>query len=184
MAKMPDNLSDAKPSRGFVHVYTGNGKGKTTAALGLCLRAVGAGFHVYIAQFMKSGSYSEVTALKRLGGQVTLEQYGTGCFVRGKPSDDDRRIARQGLDAAQRAVASGHFQMAILDESMVALHQGLLTVAQIEALIDACPATVELILTGRHAAPQIIAKADVVTDMREVKHYYQKGVTARTGIEK
>lgn len=182
--KMPDTVSDPKPSRGFVHVYTGNGKGKTTAALGLCLRAVGAGFHVYIAQFMKSGTYSEVTALKRLGGQVTLEQYGTGRFVRGNPSDEDRRISQEGLDAAHRAVASRHFQMVILDESMVALHQGLLSVAQIEALIDACPATVELVLTGRHAAPEIIAKADVVTDMREVKHYYQKGVTARTGIEK
>jgi cob(I)alamin adenosyltransferase len=181
---MPDSISDTKPSRGFVHVYTGNGKGKTTAAFGLCLRAVGAGFRIYVAQFMKSGAYSEITALKRLGDQVTLEQYGTGRFVRGKPSDEDRRIARQGMEAVRRAVTSNRFQMVILDESMVALHQGLLTVEQIEALIDSCPAAVELVLTGRHAPPEIIAKADVVTDMREVKHYYQKGVTARVGIEK
>ena len=139
---MPDDANDAKRSRGLVHIYTGNGKGKTTAALGLCLRAVGAGFRVYFAQFMKSGAYSEIAALKRLGNQVTLGQFGTGRFVRGNPSREDRQMARQGLDAARSALSSGDFQMVILDESMVALHQGLLTPAQIAALIDTCPASV------------------------------------------
>jgi len=181
---MPENVSDSISSRGCVHIYTGNGKGKTTAALGLCLRAVGAGFRVYIAQFMKSGDYSELRALKRLGSQVTIEQFGTGRFVRGNPSEEDRRVARQGFEAAQTALASGDFQMVILDESIVALHQGLLTREQIQAWIDMRPEPVELVLTGRYAPPEMIAKVDLVTDMHEVKHYFQNGVTARVGIEK
>lgn len=182
--KIPKNDSDPMSSRGCVHIYTGNGKGKTTAALGLCLRAVGAGFRVYLAQFMKSGDYSELKALKRLGHQVTVEQFGTGRFVRGNPSDKDRQAAMQGFEAAVAALASGDFQMVILDESMVALHQGLLTREHILTWIGMRPETVELVLTGRNAPPEIIAKVDLVTDMREVKHYYQNGVTARIGIEK
>ena len=171
-------------SRGCVHIYTGNGKGKTTAALGLCLRAVGAGLRVYLAQFMKSGDYSELKALKRLGHQVTVEQFGTGRFVRGNPSEKDRQAAMQGFEAAKSALASGNYKLVILDESMVALHQGLLSREQIHTWIDMRPAAVELVLTGRNAPPEIIAMVDLVTDMREVKHYYQNGVTARIGIEK
>jgi len=182
--KIPENDSHSTLSRGCVHIYTGNGKGKTTAALGLCLRAIGAGFRVYLAQFMKSGNYSELTALKRLGHQVTVEQFGTGHFVRGEPSEEDRQAARQGFEAATAALASGDYQMVILDESMVALHQGLLSREQIHALIDMRPEAVELVLTGRNAPPEIIETVDLVTDMREVKHYYQDGVTARVGIEK
>ena len=170
--------------RGCVHVYTGNGKGKTTAALGLCLRAVGAGFRVYIAQFMKSGGYSELQALKRLGHHVTIEQFGTGRFVRGKPSEEDQRVARQGFEASKAALASGNYQMVILDESIVALNQGVLTKEQVHTLIDIRPESVELILTGRNAPPEIVAKVDLVTEMREIKHYFQKGITARVGIEK
>ena len=181
---MEKNLSHSKYPPGCVHIYTGNGKGKTTAALGLCLRAVGAGFRVYLAQFMKSGDYSELKALKRLGHQVTVEQFGTGRFVRGRPSQEDRQAATQGFEAAKAALASGDYQMVILDESMVALHQGLLSREQIHAWIDMRPATVELVLTGRNAPPEIIETVDLVTDMREVKHYYQDGVAARVGIEK
>ncbi|MGD9333325.1 MAG: cob(I)yrinic acid a,c-diamide adenosyltransferase [Desulfobacterales bacterium] len=181
---MPEDSTDSERSRGLVHVYTGEGKGKTTAALGLCLRAVGAGWRVYFVQFMKSGAYSEIKALKRMGDQVRLAQCGSGRFVRGTPSREDRQLARQGLEAARTAINSGDYQMVILDESMIALHQGLLTQAQIEALIETCPATVELVLTGRYAPPEIIAQADLVTDMHAVKHYYQKGVKARRGIEK
>lgn len=170
--------------RGCVHVYTGNGKGKTTAALGLCLRAVGAGFRVYIAQFMKSGAYSELKALKRLGQFVTIEQFGTGRFVRGKPSEEDQTVARQGFEAAKAALASGNYQMVILDESIVALNQGVLTQEQVHTWIDMRPEAVELILTGRNVPPEIVAKVDLVTEMREVKHYFQNGITARVGIEK
>ena len=182
--KIPEDDSHYTLSRGCVHIYTGNGKGKTTAALGLCLRAVGAGFRVYMAQFMKSGEYSELIALKRLGHQVTVEQFGTGRFVRGKPSEEDRQAALQGFEAAKAALASGDFQMVILDESMVALHQGLLSREQLDTWIDMRPETVELVLTGRNAPPEIFARVDLVTEMREVKHYYQNGVTARVGIEK
>lgn len=183
-ADMETDHSHSKQPPGFVHIYTGNGKGKTTAALGLCLRAVGAGFCVYMAQFMKSGDYSELKALKRLGPQVAVQQFGTGRFVRGKPSKEDRLAAMQGFEAAMAALTSGDYQMVILDESLVALHQGLLSREQILAWIDMRPETVELVLTGRNAPPEIIAKVDLVTDMREVKHYYQNGVTARVGIEK
>ena len=169
---------------GRVHVYTGNGKGKTTAAFGLCLRAVGAGWRVYIGQFMKAGDYSELKALKRLGDQVTVVQFGSGRFVRGQPSEADRQRARQGVEAAREALAGGEYRMVILDECLVALHQGLLSLSQIQSLIDRRPADVELILTGRHATPEVIARADLVTDMQEVKHYYQKGIPARIGIEK
>jgi len=173
-----------RSSKGCVHVYTGDGKGKTTAALGLCLRAVGAGWRVYIGQFMKAGDTSELKALKRLGDQVTVAQYGSGRFVRGRPSDEDRQRARKGFEAAREALVGGRYRMVILDECLVTLHQGLLTLAQIQSLMALRPADVELILTGRHAPPEVIDGADLVTDMQEVKHYYQKGIPARVGIEK
>jgi cob(I)alamin adenosyltransferase len=169
---------------GCVHIYTGNGKGKTTAALGLCLRAVGAGYRVYIGQFMKAGNYSELKALKRLGDRVTVEQFGTGRFVRGTPSEADRQKAREGFQTALAALTGGGYQMVILDECMIALHQGLLSLAQVQSLIALRPTVVELVLTGRHAPSEIIAQADLVTDMQEVKHYFRKGIKARTGIEK
>lgn len=181
---MPDNPIEHPATIGCVQVYTGNGKGKTTAALGLCLRAVGAGLRVYIAQFMKAGEYSELKALKRLGDQVTLAQFGTGRFVRGKPSEEDRLAARRGYQAARDALGSGHYQMVILDESMVALHLGLLTEKEINGLMAARGEGVELVLTGRSAPPEILDQADLVTEMREVKHYYHDGVPARVGIEK
>ena len=169
---------------GCVHVYTGNGKGKTTAALGLCLRAVGAGFRVYIAQFMKAGNYSELKALKRLGDQVTVAQFGSGRFVRGMPSDEDKRKARKGYQAALAALTGGDYQMVILDESLVALNQGLLSMVELQSILDQRPEAVELVLTGRHAPSEVTAQADLVTDMQEVKHYFQRGIMARDGIEK
>ncbi len=170
--------------KGCIHVYTGNGKGKTTAALGLCLRAVGAGYRVYIAQFMKAGAYSELKALQRLGGQVAVAQFGSGRFVRGTPSEEDQQKAREGYRAVMAALTGGRYQMVILDECLVALHQGLLSLAQLQSIIDQRPEAVELILTGRHAPSEVIAQADLVTDMQEVKHYFHKGITARDGIEK
>ena len=169
---------------GCVHVYTGNGKGKTTAALGLCLRAVGAGYRVYIAQFMKAGNYSELKALKRLGDQVTVAQFGSGRFVRGTPSDDDMQKAREGYQAALAALTGGAYQMVILDECLVAMNQGLLSMDALQSILDQRPETVELILTGRHAPSEVVAQADLVTEMQEVKHYFHKGITARDGIEK
>ena len=181
---MPDDTANQRMHRGCLHVYTGNGKGKTTAALGLCLRAAGAGFRIYIGQFMKAGPYSEVEALKRFSDQVTLEQYGSGRFVRGRPSDEDRQLARQGFESALAALTGGQFQLVILDESMVALHQGLISSEQMEQVIDARPEGVELVLTGRYAPSPILDRADLVTEMLARKHYYQNGVPARVGIEK
>jgi cob(I)alamin adenosyltransferase len=181
---MPGNTPDTKSSRGYVHIYTGNGKGKTTAALGLCLRAVGAGLRVYIGQFMKAGRYSEIKALEHLGDRVTVAQFGTGRFVRGRPSEEDLAAARKGYEAALSAIDSGDYQLVILDESMVALHQGLLTMAQMDRLIAASAGGVELVLTGRSASRELMAKADLVTEMLALKHYFNNGVQARVGIEK
>lgn len=170
--------------KGYIHVYTGDGKGKTTASLGLTLRAAGAGLRVYIAQFMKSGDYSEIKALERFGDQITVEQYGTGHFIRGKPSPEDEKAAKQGLRAIRKALASGSYDVVIMEEGNVAAMVGLFPLEAILSLMSGKPAGVELIITGRGAAPQVIEQADLVTEMKAVKHYYEDGVAARVGIEK
>jgi cob(I)alamin adenosyltransferase len=170
--------------QGYVQVYTGNGKGKTTAALGLALRAAGAGMKVYIGQFIKNADYSEIKALARFGEQIILAQYGRGCFIRGTPCDADIDAARNGLRALFDALTSGAFDVVIADEANVAFGCGLITEADLLALMAARPPAVELVLTGRNAPPAVVAKADLVTEMREVKHYFQQGVMARDGIEK
>jgi cob(I)alamin adenosyltransferase len=169
--------------QGRVQVYTGDGKGKTTAALGLALRAVGAGLTVYIGQFMKQGDYSEIKAIATLSGTVTAEQFGTGRFVRGRPDDADRAAARAGLDALRSALTSGHFDLVIGDEANVAAACGLLDAQNLLDLIAQRPEHVELVLTGRGALPAVIAAADLVTEMRAIKHYFESGVPAREGIE-
>jgi len=115
---------------------------------------------------------------------VTVEQFGSGRFVKGTPSEEDRQKARLGFQAALAALTSGGYQMIILDECFIALHQGLLSLEQLQSLIDLRPEAVELIMTGRHAPSEIVARADLVTDMQEVKHYFHKGIKARDGIEK
>jgi cob(I)alamin adenosyltransferase len=170
--------------QGFVHVYTGDGKGKTTAALGLALRAAGAGMKIYIGQFIKSADYSEIKALRRFKDQIVLEQYGRGCFIRGNPCEADIVAARTGLQSVRNALTSGDYQLVIADEANVAVGCGLLDEADLLGLIAARPPGVELVLTGRKAPPEVVAKADLVTEMKEIKHYYQKGILAREGIEK
>ncbi len=169
--------------KGYVHVYTGNGKGKTTAALGLAIRALGAGLNVFMAQFLKSGS-SELIAFKRFPEQVSTRQYGSGRFVRGKPAEEDISMARLGLKEAAEALCSGQYQLVILDEANVAASYGLIETKNLVELIETKPNGVELVITGRGADQQVIDKADLVTEMREIKHYYQNAVKARTGIEK
>jgi cob(I)alamin adenosyltransferase len=169
---------------GYVQVYTGNGKGKTTAAFGLALRAAGAGLRIYIAQFMKMGDYSELKALARFQELITIEQFGTGRFVRGRPAPEEVGAARAGLTAVTHAVNSGQYDMVIVEEGNVAVSCGLLTVDNLLDLITTKPEALELVITGRSADARIIEAADLVTEMREVKHYYQKGVAARVGIEK
>ncbi len=171
-------------NRGYIQIYTGDGKGKTTAALGLALRAAGAGLKVYIAQFIKSGDYSEIKALKVLAEHITVEQFGLGRFIRGKPSAEDVEAARKGLLAIRAALNSGAYAVVIMEEGNVAAACGLFPVDEILAVMADKPAAVELVITGRGADPRVIAKADLVTEMRAVKHYYQDGVAARVGIEK
>ncbi|MFO8111554.1 MAG: cob(I)yrinic acid a,c-diamide adenosyltransferase [Desulfosalsimonadaceae bacterium] len=169
--------------KGYVQIYTGDGKGKTTAALGLAIRAAGAGMHVYIGQFMKQGCYNELESLKRFSDRIAIEQFGTGQYVFGKPSDEDRAAAAKAWAALSDAVMSGKYDVVIMEEANVALGFGLITEADLLRMIDEKPEGVELVITGRGATPALIEKADLVTEMRPVKHYYEKGVLARTGIE-
>ncbi|MDF1589893.1 MAG: cob(I)yrinic acid a,c-diamide adenosyltransferase [Desulfobacterales bacterium] len=170
--------------KGYVQVYTGDGKGKTTAALGLALRAAGAGLKVYICQFMKIGDYSEIKSLKRFSDMISIEQFGIGKFVKGLPAPEDMAAARRGLEKARGAMESGQYGLIILEEANVAVHFGLFPVEELLNLIADKPEGVEIIITGRGARPEIIDRADLVTEMKSVKHYFDKGVAARTGIEK
>ncbi len=170
--------------KGYVQVYTGDGKGKTTAALGLSIRAVGAGLTVYIAQFMKMGDYSEIKAMAEFKGRVTIEQFGAGRFVKGRPSPEEIESGRKGLEKAEQALVSGLYDVVVMDEANVAASCGVIEVEALARLIDLKPEQTEFIITGRGAAESIMEKADLVTEMREIKHYYRKGVHARIGIEK
>lgn len=170
--------------KGYVQVYTGNGKGKTTAAMGIALRASGAGLKVYIAQFVKGMEYSELRAMEKLSQFITIKQYGRDCFIYKEPEQADIDVAREGLQEVRQIMASGEYQMIILDEASIATYYNLFTVDELLDFIRAKPEDVELIITGRKADPRIIEEADLVTEMKEIKHYYEQGVQARDGIEK
>ena len=169
---------------GYVHVYTGNGKGKTTAALGLALRAAGAGLHVYIGQFVKGMRYSEIKAFERFKDQVTIQQFGRGCFIHNAPKEEDIAAARQGLDVVRDVITSGNWDVVVLDEANIAVLFGLFGVDELLDLIDQKPCGQELVITGRYADQRLLLRADLVTEMKEVKHYYAQGVEARVGIER
>ncbi|HUT04290.1 MAG TPA: cob(I)yrinic acid a,c-diamide adenosyltransferase [bacterium] len=170
--------------RGYVQVYTGNGKGKTTAALGLALRAAGAGLKVFIAQFVKGMHSSELDALKRLSDLITVKQFGRGVLIYDEPNEADVQAAQKGLSEIKSCIASGEYQLVILDEANIATYLRMFSVEDLLSVIDGKPDDVELVITGRKADPRVIERADLVTEMVEVKHYYQKGVEARKGIEK
>lgn len=170
--------------KGYVQVYTGDGKGKTTAALGLAVRAAGAGLRVLFAQFVKGMEYSEIKALERFQDLITVRQFGRGCFIFAEPSVEDCAAARSGLDEVRAALSAGAFDVVILDEANIATSVGLFTVRELLEVVASKPDNVELVITGRDADPRLIAAADLVTEMREVKHYYRQGVQARVGIEK
>jgi cob(I)alamin adenosyltransferase len=170
--------------KGYVQVYTGDGKGKTTASLGLSLRAAGAGLRVYIAQFIKSGDYSEIKALKRFDDLITIEQFGLGRFIKGQPSAADIQAGADGIAKLKQVFAAGHHDVVVVEEGNTAAACGVFPVETLLALIADRPAEVELVITGRGADPRVVARADLVTEMQAVKHYYQQGVRARVGIEK
>jgi cob(I)alamin adenosyltransferase len=169
--------------RGLVQVYTGDGKGKTTAALGLALRACGCGLKVFLAQFAKGRPSGELDALGRLADLVTVRQYGRESFLVGEPDAEDRRLARAGWQEVRQVALRAEHDLVILDEIGIALHYGLVGTAEVLDLLAAKPATVELVLTGRKMPPEILQRADLVTEMRQVKHYHERGVPARRGIE-
>jgi cob(I)alamin adenosyltransferase len=175
-----------KKFRGLIQVYTGNGKGKTTAALGLALRAAGHRFKVLVVQFLKGGiAYGELKSAKKLSPYLKIIPMGRECFVDKKnPHPIDRRCARRGWELAKKSVLNRKYRMVILDEVNVAVDYGLVSVEEVLELMKQKPPDVELILTGRSAKPEVIRQADLVTEMREVKHYYRKGVESRIGIER
>jgi cob(I)alamin adenosyltransferase len=174
----------SKLNKGYVHVYTGDGKGKTTAAIGLAIRAAGAGLKVLFVQFIKGKSYSEIVALKAFSDQISIKQYGRGRFIKGEPCREDVEAAVRGLAEIKQAFSDGRYDVVVLDEANIAIQCNLFSLDKLVELIACKPSGVEMVITGRYAHPFLVDCADVVTEMKEVKHYYQKGVTARIGIEK
>jgi cob(I)alamin adenosyltransferase len=167
----------------YFHVYTGDGKGKTTAALGLALRAAGAGWNVFIGQFAKGQPTSELDALRRFDDRITIRQFGSENLIGPRREDADCERAERGLSECAAAISSGRYRLVILDEANVAATMRLLSLSKLLEVIDTRPDGVELVLTGRWAPPEILDRADLVTEMREVKHYHRRGVPARVGIE-
>lgn len=174
----------ASAIRGLVIVITGNGKGKTTAAFGQALRAIGQGYKVFILQFMKGRNYGEFVAAEKYLPRLTLRRSGLDSFVmRDHPAPVDIALAKQGFDLAKKAVASGKYNMVILDEINVAVDFNLIPLEDVVDLIKNKPPALDLILTGRYAAKAIIKLADTVSEVKEIKHHYAAGIKDRAGIE-
>lgn len=169
--------------KGYIQIYTGNGKGKTTAALGLSLRAVCSGKTVFFGQFVKGMKYSELKANELLDN-FEIKQYGRDCFIQKEPDEEDIRLAKEGLRELSEKISSNQYDVVVMDELNIALYYKLFDVQEvIETLKSKSPKT-EIIITGRYAPEELIEIADLVTEMKEIKHYYQQGVIAREGIEK
>lgn len=177
-------MTEGRLTQGCIQVYTGDGKGKTTCALGLSLRAVGQGFKVFFLQFMKGQDTGEIAAAARLAPDLTLRTFGRPGLVNLKnPAPRDLELAREALKLAQEVILSGRYDVVVLDEINVALAYGLVPLEDVLDLLKARPPHVEVVLTGRAAPPELLELADLVTEMRPVKHYWEVGLTARRGIE-
>jgi len=179
-------MNRSKLKKGYVQVYTGNSKGKTTAALGLAFRAMGRGFRTYMGQFMKGVLYGELEAAKMASPYITMEQYGDDTFIHVKypPNEKDVQKAQAGLEKAKKAMFSGEYDIIVFDEINTAHYFNLITTDQMLDIIKNKPENVEVVFTGRYAPQEVIDAADLVTEMVEIKHYYQNGVEARDGIER
>jgi len=168
----------------MITIITGNGKGKTTSALGTAMSAAMAGRRVYIGQFMKAGDYSEIAMLKTAFPEIVVEQYDGGMVINREAKDNDRISAQDGLAQAKSAIASGKYDLVVLDEINVVLFLKLVNLEQTVGLIDSATGVgVDLIFTGRYAADGIIEKSDEAYEMRQIRHYFNDGVAARKGIE-
>jgi cob(I)alamin adenosyltransferase len=168
----------------MIHLYTGDGKGKTTASLGLAFRALGHGRRVYMIQFMKGSCVYGETIMAESLKDFTLVQFGRKEFVdRTNPSPEDYEEARKALTHARRVLAEGLYDLIILDELNVALDYGLIELSEVMNILDNAPSSSEIVITGRNAVPELIEKAHLVTEMKEIKHPYRIGVSARKGIE-
>lgn len=173
-----------KRAKGLVIVITGNGKGKTTAAFGQALRAIGQGYKVFVLQFMKGRKYGEFIAAEKYLPYLTIRMSGLDSFVmRDNPAAIDIELAQKGLDKAKKAIKSGKYDMVILDEINVALDFKLIDLQKVIDIIKNKPAGIDLILTGRYAPPEIVELADTVSEVKEVKHHYKAGIKDRAGIE-
>jgi len=184
---LPNWYTKTMAFKGYIQVYTGNGKGKTTAALGLALRAAGRKKKVYIAQFMKKTFYGELGAIQEhLGEYITIKQFGLPDFHHsGKDvTPGEKKAAMAGVEAVKKAIQGKKYHVVILDEANILAHFKIIDIKYLLEIIDNKPDDVELILTGRNAPHEFIKRADLVTEMKEIKHYYKKGIQARIGIEK
>ena len=177
-------LNNSSEGKGLVHVYTGSGKGKTTASLGLALRACGHGWRVRMICFMKGDpDYGEVLISKNIPN-FELIQSGLPTFVKkGEPSEEDLRLARKGFDLAQKTIKEDKIDLLILDEINVAVDYGLLSLEEVIELVENKPKSMELVLTGRYAHPEIVKAADLVSEVLEIKHPYRQGIESREGID-
>ncbi|QSX06629.1 cob(I)yrinic acid a,c-diamide adenosyltransferase [Sedimentibacter sp. zth1] len=169
--------------KGYIHIYTGNGKGKTTAAFGLALRTMMAGKSVYIGQFVKDMKYNE-TKIEKYFENIKIEQLGHGCFINTLPKQEDIDIATEGLNKCAKILKSGDYDLVILDELNIALYFKLFDVKKVIEILNNRAENVEVVITGRYAPKELIDIADLVTEMKEIKHYYYSGVEARDGIER
>lgn len=176
--------------QGYIQVYTGDGKGKTTAAFGLAVRALCAGKSVYVGQFVKSMKYHEtrIEELFSMAGEsfgcIRIEQLGRGCFIDKNPEAVDIEMAHEGLQRCAEHMRSGEYDVVILDELCIALHFGLLRLDEVLGVLAQRNPHTEVVITGRKAPQGLIDVADLVTEMREIKHYYHEGVLSRDGIER
>ncbi len=169
--------------KGFTQIYTGNGKGKTTAAIGLAIRASGAGKKIFIAQFTKGRGSSEVNVISDYIPNITIKQFGRENFILREPEEEDHILTQKGFKEVVAQVFSRYYEMVVLDEIFIALQYGLITEQALVSFLQTAPDNVEIILTGRNAPQKIIDMADLVTEMKEVKHYFENGIQAREGIE-
>jgi cob(I)alamin adenosyltransferase len=170
--------------KGSINIFTGEGKGKTTAALGTAMKAAGEGKKVFIGQFLKNKAYSEINTIKKHFNSIKIEQFGTGDFINGKPTQKEIKAAQKGLERIREIITGKEYDLVILDEANIAISFGLFSVSELLAIIFKKSNETDIIITGRNAAGPIIQHADNVTEMVPRKHYFQKGVEARVGIEK